>query len=175
MKRICKICCVVMTLVTLALTASPAMAQEKTMSGLYGEDLIWLFMPGNSTMAVKKANSETTFCPDGSISFREMQGIRGKIRRVVIEEGVTQIGSGMFKDCSALEEVVLPNSLTHIHAAAFAHAGVRQIVIPENVVYIGDRAFAHCKNLQSVTCAAQHPMVLGTDLYFDTPLDADAN
>jgi len=38
---------------------------------------------------------------------------------VVLSEGIKQIGTGLFKDCSSLEKITLPVSVTAISEGAF--------------------------------------------------------
>lgn len=64
------------------------------------------------------------------------------IEKVVIPEGVTEIGKYAFKDCSSLKEVQLPESLTVIGEDAFSGCEkLQQITIGENVKRIGTCAF----------------------------------
>ena len=173
-KRMYGICCFLMVLVTLVITVCPAIAAEKTMKGHFGDDLIWLFTPGNSTLTVKgkgEMASRLHYEGDyyGTHSPWDARGISDRIRTVVIEEGVTSVGNAMFESCSALEEIRLPQSLTCIGAMAFAYTGVKEIVIPENVTVIGSGAFSHCQNLRAVTCLGRHAMEIGTDTFYDTP------
>ena len=44
---------------------------------------------------------------------------RDKIKKVVIEKGVTNIGSYAFEDCSGLTSITIPNSVTRIGKYAF--------------------------------------------------------
>ncbi len=44
---------------------------------------------------------------------------RGKIKKVVIENGVTNIGNRAFYRCSSLTSVTIPNSVTSIGSFAF--------------------------------------------------------
>ncbi len=95
-------------------------------------------------------------------------------RRVVIEEGVTSVGKGAFRNCHALRSVKMPRSITSIGERAFNRCGMlgsltipegvtnigaeaffecsslTTVTIPEGVTAIGDRAFCGCKNLRSV-------------------------
>ena len=179
-KRLCGFCCILMTLVTLLLTVCPALAVEKTMRGHFGDDLIWLFTPGNSTLSVE-GEGEMASCLNYEGDFYATlapwaaRGISDRIRRVVIGEGVTRVGSAMFEGCSALEEVHLPQSLLYINPMAFAYTAITEIVIPENVIFVGDGAFSHCANLRVVKCEGRHTMEIGTDVFFDTPFLCDKN
>ena len=44
---------------------------------------------------------------------------RDKIKKVVIENGVTSIGSSAFSYCSGLTSITIPNSVTSIGVSAF--------------------------------------------------------
>ena len=71
---------------------------------------------------------------------------RGKIKRVIIEEGVTSICSYAFYDCNNLTNVTIPNSVTSIESFAFSGCqSLRYITIPNTVMYIGNEAFNDTK------------------------------
>ena len=74
----------------------------------------------------------------------------GKIRQVVIGEGVTSIGSCAFWNCGVLS-VEIPSSVTTIGNSAFRGSSIITVTIPANVKTVGDSAFEQCKNLSSVT------------------------
>ncbi len=63
------------------------------------------------------------------------------IRRVVIPEGVTSLGQDAFAYCTALEEVVLPESLEEIGSAFSWCKALKKIDLPEGLTEIGDSAF----------------------------------
>lgn len=73
-----------------------------------------------------------------------------KIRKVVIEPGVTSIGDGVFLNSSVLS-VEIPTSVTAIGSNAFNGSSIISVTIPSNVNTIGDSAFRKCANLSSVT------------------------
>ena len=64
------------------------------------------------------------------------------VKRVVIGEGITEIGDNVFIDSWNLEEIDLPTSLTRIGVLAFAFcSSLYAISIPTNVTEIGQLAF----------------------------------
>ena len=84
---------------------------------------------------------------------------RKKIRRVVLEYGVTSIGDYAFytrpKDWRskyAISIIEIPNSVKSIGKRAFDNLEqLRSVTIPNSVISIGHNAFAGCTNLSSVS------------------------
>ena len=77
---------------------------------------------------------------------------RSKIKKVVIEEGVTNIGGGVFRECSNLTSITIPNSVTSIGKGAFSGcSGLTSVTIPNSVTSIGSSAFEGCTGLTSIT------------------------
>ena len=76
---------------------------------------------------------------------------RGKIKKVVIEDGITSIKSCAFMYCHNLISVSIPNSVTTIKEAAFCYCyNLNSVTIPKNVISIEGYAFYNCSNLISV-------------------------
>ncbi len=73
-----------------------------------------------------------------------------QIRKVVIENGVTNIGSCAFWNCGVLSAEI-PDSVTSIGNSAFRESSIISVTVPSSVKTIGDSAFQNCKNLSSVT------------------------
>ena len=99
---------------------------------------------------------------------------RGKIKKIVIEDGVTNIGARAFfycekltsitipnsvtsieglafYQCSALTSITIPNSVTSIGEKAFDGSGLTSITIPNSMTSIGESAFSDCYSLTSIT------------------------
>ena len=77
------------------------------------------------------------------------------IETVVIEDGVTSIGSCAFYDCASLTAVTIPAGVTTIGEYAFENcSGLTTITIPASVKSIGVDAFAGCSNLATMTVEA---------------------
>ena len=65
-----------------------------------------------------------------------------ELESVTIPEGVTSIGTGAFQCCYSLTEIWLPESLTSIGTFAFAMSGVYCVSIPSGVTSVASDAFA---------------------------------
>ena len=77
---------------------------------------------------------------------------RNKIKKVVIENEVTNIGDNAFKDCSDLISITIPNSVTSIGSYAFEECySLTSVTIPNSVTSISENTFYGCYSLTSVT------------------------
>ena len=77
------------------------------------------------------------------------------ITEVVIENGVTRIGAGSFKECTDLKRVRIADSVTSIGGGAFAYCKkLPSVIIPRNVKRIEQYAFYSCTNLNNISIPA---------------------
>ena len=77
---------------------------------------------------------------------------RQKIKKVVIQNGVTKIGNYAFDDCSSLTSITIPNSVTSIgYYAFYGCSGLTSVTIPNSVTSINYGTFYGCSRLTSVT------------------------
>ena len=72
------------------------------------------------------------------------------IKKIVVQEGITRIGTGAFTYCASVEPVSLPNSLTEIGDSAFSNCGMTSISLPSGLKTIGHNAFSSCEKLTSI-------------------------
>lgn len=82
----------------------------------------------------------------------------GDIKSVIIEPGVTNIGSHAFFMCNNLESVSLPDGVTKIGDRAFWQTSLKNITIPASVTQIGStikEVFYQCYDLESITVASR--------------------
>ena len=74
-----------------------------------------------------------------------------KIKKVIIEEGVTNIGKNAFRGCSELAEVHISKTVKKIGISAFQDCtALTQIDIPDSVNSVGSFAFIGCTRLTEV-------------------------
>lgn len=121
-------------------------ANESIGNGTLAGGLSWnltkagtLTITGNGPMPEFSSVEEQPWSDNGS-----------KIRKIVIGNGVTSIGSGAFWNCGVLSAEI-PSSVTTIGNSAFKSSSMISVTIPSSVKTIGDSAFWGCENLSSVT------------------------
>ncbi len=119
-------------------------------SGACGDNAVWTLTGTETDMVLTiSGKGNMTDFSDTNIPWISN---RGKIREIVVEEGITGIGINTFRGCSNLTSVSLPNSLTSIGEIAFADcSSLTGITIPGNVTSIGRAAFADCSSLTSIS------------------------
>ncbi|MBR0519161.1 leucine-rich repeat domain-containing protein, partial [bacterium] len=64
---------------------------------------------------------------------------------------IIKIDNEIFKDCSNLKTVTIPDTVTEIGDSAFENCkSLERINIPDSITKIGSRAFANCKSLNNI-------------------------
>lgn len=64
---------------------------------------------------------------------------------------LTRLPNEVFRECKALANVTLPDTMETIGTAAFKHCyGLPEIVIPDSVTIIEEEAFSGCTSLQEI-------------------------
>ena len=114
---------------------------------------------------------------------------KATIKSVVIEEGVTTVGYGIFngwtalssvslpstlttidgesfRGCTALKAIDIPDSVTTLGYGAFWGAGLESVVIPESVTSIKNYVFYRCKSLVSAEIYGTTEYKVGARIYY---------
>ncbi len=111
---------------------------KKTKKLLMG--IIMLFLVLTAVIAIPKSAqaADSDFVIENGV-LTKYNGSGGK---VVVPDGVTEIGDWAFLGCGSLTEIVIPNGVTKIGDWAFLGCGsLTEIVIPKSVTEIGGNAF----------------------------------
>lgn len=81
---------------------------------------------------------------------------RKAVRKIVIADGVTYIGSAAFSYCTNATELAIADSVTYIDRGAFyGCSGLTEVTIPAGVCNIGKEIFAQCDSLQVIYYPAE--------------------
>ena len=84
-------------------------------------------------------------------SDRPWHKYKDKIKKVVVEDGITSISSKAFYDCSNLTEVSIANTVTNIESSAFSNCtSLKSISFPSNVTKLGNNVLTNCTSLEDI-------------------------
>ena len=73
------------------------------------------------------------------------------MRSIEIPESIVSMGEYAFYFCIGLENISLPEGITHIPDYAFAHCSfMNSIDIPASITSIGENSFLYCSELESI-------------------------
>ena len=111
-------------------------------------NLIWkLDADGTLTISGKGAMKDYDIENNESPVFKNLN-----VKKIVIEDGVTNIGNYAFDCCTGLTSITIPDSVTSIGEWALQSCtNLTSITIPDSVTSIGAHAFSNCYKLISIT------------------------
>ncbi len=136
------------TLLLLILTLFSFSAIHADDNGSCGDNLTWKFTSSDGTLTISGTGNTTNFFDHRYVPWGSL---RNEIKKVVIKDGVTNIGKYAFYECTNLTSVEMPNSVTSIGRYAFyGCSGLTSVEIPNSVTSIGNSAFNSCYSLTSV-------------------------
>ena len=120
-------------------------AEENVTSGTCGTELTWNLADG--VLTISGTGSMTDYTSGSSPWYQ----IRANITSVVVEDGVTRIGSYAFANLRSLKDVTLPDTLTAINSYGFYNCTISEANLPDGIKKIGKYAFSQCTKLGSVS------------------------
>ena len=99
-------------------------------------------------------------------------GYRNKIKKVIVESGVTGIGSYAFENCKNLSSVEIGNTIQKIGEGAFSNClTLKSVTIPSSVDTIAYGAFWWCPDLDTVYFEGNAPE-MGDEIFHNMSLTA---
>ena len=142
--------------------------------GTCGESITWHLSLSTGVLTVSGSGAMPNFDANGAPWY----SYRGKIKSVVMDEGITtigdyafdglanmtaismsdgitSIGKNAFYDCGKLTAIDLPDGLTEIGVSAFCNCkALTAVTLPDSITKIGNQAFRYCNGLTSVALPA---------------------
>ena len=74
------------------------------------------------------------------------------VTSVLFNDGLQKIGVLAFYNCTSLESINLPSTVTEIGTSAFRYCSdLHEVIFNNGLQTIGNSAFGNCKSLQSIT------------------------
>lgn len=123
---------------------APAMSMtasaEDTVTWNYDDDTCVLTISGTGEMP-------------GTSLFKDVpwQSEKKYIEEVIIEDGITTIGSSAFSNCVHLKKVTIPDSVISIKQSAFKGCTkLTSVTLPANLKSLGGHVFRDCEKLTSI-------------------------
>ena len=120
--------------------------------GTCGENLTWTLANGVLTISGKGAMVDFG---DANVQNVPWNPVAKQVQKLVVEEGITTIGSWSFVQCTNISELSLPTTLKTIGAHAFYdNQALTTVELPDGLTSIGANAFAFCRNLKEIDIPA---------------------
>lgn len=134
--------------------------------GRWGDGVLW----GNdSGVSIEKREVKSIVVGDGVTEIGEgVFTYLSGLKSVVIGDSVKSIGEGAFGCCRSLKEITIGNGVTEIGAAAFADCdAIEKITIGKSVKNLGERFLGEAPNLREIIVADgnEHLKIKGNILY----------
>ena len=138
-----------MTICLLPAFVSAAKAENQSagvkISGSSG-DLTYSVMEDGSFIISGSGELSDSFCQDCGSVYSDY-----KIKKIVVQNGVTRIGKYAFSDLLSLESVSLPDSVTEIASYAFSScSSLTNVSMPSKLTKIGEKCFYACSSLKQI-------------------------
>ena len=166
-----------------------AQSSTEPASGMCGKNVSWTYTPLAKMLQINGRGAMDDF-EDAAPEYFEYQN---NIQYVMVESGVTYVGSrafaGMtslltanldssitsmgtyvFDNCTTLQYLQLPQHMTSIPEGTFYSCNALQgIEIPASITSIGGVAFYECSQLQALVCYATTPPTLDANVFDGVP------
>ena len=148
-------------LFTLLLAVAASVGTLFAASGTCGTNVTWDLTSGVLTISGTGAMTSWTRSTDVP-----WYSHRATIKSVVLEEGVTRVGSLAFSGYTNMTSISLPSTLTLIDSySLYGCSGLTSLTLPASVATIEESAFNGCTGLKSITCEAVNPPAYGEDCF----------
>ncbi len=120
------------------------------LNGMCGDHAIWV-LDKQGVLTISGEGITYDYGTQVSVHDQPWYEYRSEINKVVISNGITELGWYNFSDCANLNEVVIAESLTNLGKGTFVNCtSLEKIAIPDSVTFIGWDVFFKCSSLRDV-------------------------
>lgn len=95
-----------------------------------------------------------------------------RVSEITLNDAIHAIEVGVFRNCSSLTTINIPNSCTIIYGAAFAGCNkLKSLKFPELLIRISDQAFLECSSMELLDFRdlKSIPLLTNSNAFDDTP------
>ncbi len=133
--------------------ADESTSEEDLASGTCGDNLTWvLASDGTLTISGTGAMYDYAYSTKSSSDTRPWKKYSSKVTAVVIEDGVTYVGTDAFHTFTSITSVTMADSVTSLGEYAFYNCwNITNLQLSEELTAISNYAFGRCIYLVSVT------------------------
>lgn len=133
--------------------------------GLYGDNVVWE-LDSNGVLTVSGTGEMLDYTWTNFVPNTPWHSYEKKIKKVIIEDGITSIGMSSFYDLSYVTDVEISNDVLAIGSYAFSHCrSVKNFVLPSNLQYVGNYCFEMCYGITEFVFP-QSVTKLGTSIFY---------
>ena len=152
--------CLCLLLALLPVSALGAEIVASGTCGANGDNLTWT-LDSEGTLTISGTGEMYNYYDDNPYSHLSggpWTDYQKQVITIILENGVTSIGSLAFYNCSSLTSVTISDSVTSIGAFAFMDcSSLTSVTIPDSVVSISVSAFNLCNSLERINVAEKNP------------------
>lgn len=132
---------------------SPSAMDAVVESGTCGDNLSYK-LTSDGVLTVSGSGNMYNYDKDYTDKRAPWYANRARVKKVVIGNSVTSIGSGAFAECINLTSVSIGSGVTFIGGYAFYNCvSLSNISIPKNVKSVGEYAFRYCSSMTVASVA----------------------
>lgn len=141
-------------------TMVQAAEKEAVLSGTWGDTITWKYDWNTKVLTIGGVGKT-----DSYDYGKEWISYKNEIKKIIIEDQVSEIGNGAFMDCTSVEQVQFGNGVKKIGNCAFEGCkSLKSVELGGNIEKIGASAFAFCENLTDVS-VGQSLTSVGDDIF----------
>ena len=145
----------------------------------FAGDVSFEYEPESATLTVK-GTGEISDYDETTLTNRPWNVYKDETEHIVLEEGITAVGSYAFAQFKYVQSVEIPSSVTFLGKASFVGINdLKELTVPDSVVTVGDYAFGYNENMEipqdfvtncSVKSAAQ-AYCFKNQIPFESPME----
>ena len=150
---------------------TPFMIASAETSGTCGNNLEWI-LDETGCLTISGSGDMQNYSSSSNNGIYETSAPWGvSICKVIIDEGVTSIGSFAFTGCTSLSEIELPEGLKKIGSAPFSYCtNLSSIMIPDGVTGFDSISFSNCSAYRYANIDSDAAKALGQVGYSFRPM-----